>query len=150
MLKYGHGQRLDWILSWSTRGLAESRTLAQRLVMAGQVRVDGQVVDQARPQKLPGCAAEVDLGPRFVSRGGEKLAAALTAFHLSVGWSARMWALRPAGSAIACCRTARQSLRHRCGQGHPALETAPGPARGGHGKHQCPVPGARCPNRSTW
>jgi len=66
------------------RGLAESRSLAQRLVMAGQVRVAGQVV--SKPSNL--VAANVDLtvdrGPRFVSRGGEKLAAAFEAFDLDV------------------------------------------------------------------
>ncbi|MEX2160363.1 MAG: TlyA family RNA methyltransferase [Anaerolineales bacterium] len=66
------------------RGLAESRNQAQRLVMAGQVRADGQVV--AKPSSLlaPEAALEVDKGPRFVSRGGEKLEAALLGFDIKV------------------------------------------------------------------
>ncbi len=72
--------RLDILLT--ERGLAESRTKAQALIMAGRVRVDGQT------QLKPGApvAAEstltVEAGPRFVSRGGEKLDAALAAFSI--------------------------------------------------------------------
>ena len=58
------------------RGLAESRAQAQALVLAGLVRgVDkpGQQVDEDAP-------LEVERPPRFVSRGGEKLATALAAF----------------------------------------------------------------------
>ena len=62
--------------------LAESRTLAQRLVMAGQVRVHDQVA--LKPSQLidPEAEITVDKPQPFVSRGGEKLLAALTAFHL--------------------------------------------------------------------
>ena len=74
--------RIDLLLV--ERGLAESRTQAQRLVMAGQVRVDGQVI--LKPSTPVPSEASVDLqaGPRFVSRGGEKLEAALTAFRIEV------------------------------------------------------------------
>lgn len=70
--------RLDLLLV--ERGLAESRSLAQRMVMAGQVRVDGQVI--LKPSEKIPIEAEiwVDNRPRFVSRGGEKLAAALESF----------------------------------------------------------------------
>ena len=64
------------------RGLAESRTLAQRLVMAGQVRVDGQVALKPSDKVDPESQITLDAGPRFVSRGGEKLEAALVAFGL--------------------------------------------------------------------
>lgn len=66
------------------RGLAESRAKAQALIMAGQVRVDGQVT--LRPATVISAASTltVDPGPRFVSRGGEKLEAALQAFRLEV------------------------------------------------------------------
>jgi 23S rRNA (cytidine1920-2'-O)/16S rRNA (cytidine1409-2'-O)-methyltransferase len=66
------------------RGLAGSRSQAQRLIMAGQVRVDGQVV--LKPSSTADQAADlvVDTGPRFVSRGGEKLEAALLAFPVVV------------------------------------------------------------------
>jgi 23S rRNA (cytidine1920-2'-O)/16S rRNA (cytidine1409-2'-O)-methyltransferase len=58
-------------------GLADSRTLAQRFVMAGSVRIDGQVA--AKPSSPVRDAQEVtvDRGSPFVSRGGEKLENAL-------------------------------------------------------------------------
>ncbi len=63
--------RLDALLV--ERGLAPSRTKAQALVMAGEVRVSGQV--ERKPSRgVPGDAVvEVATPPRFVSRGGEKL-----------------------------------------------------------------------------
>ena len=62
--------------------MAESRSLAQRLVMAGQVRVDGQVVLKPSTRFTLDAVITVELGPRFVSRGGEKLEPALLAFGL--------------------------------------------------------------------
>jgi 23S rRNA (cytidine1920-2'-O)/16S rRNA (cytidine1409-2'-O)-methyltransferase len=75
-------QRADELLV--ARGLAENRSQAQRLVMAGQVRAASQVV--AKPSSLlePEVDLQVDSGPRFVSRGGEKLAAALARFTIPV------------------------------------------------------------------
>ena len=64
------------------RGLAESRNQAQRLVMAGQVRADGQVVTNPSISVPVESALTVDQGPPFVSRGGEKLKAALDAFGM--------------------------------------------------------------------
>ncbi len=75
--------RLDLLLV--ERGLAESRAKAQALIMAGQVRVDGQVVDRPASNVSNEANIVVDEGPRFVSRGGEKLEAALTAFGVEVG-----------------------------------------------------------------
>lgn len=72
--------RLDILMV--ERGLAESRTLAQRLVMAGQVRVDGQVALKPSDKVDPESQITLDSGPRFVSRGGEKLEAALVSFGL--------------------------------------------------------------------
>lgn len=70
--------RLDILLV--ERGLAESRAKAQALVMAGQVRVDGQVVDRPASNFTTDANISVVGGPRFVSRGGDKLEAALTGF----------------------------------------------------------------------
>jgi len=74
--------RLDVLIV--ERGLAESRSLAQRLIMAGQVRVNGQMA--LKPAALVEEDAQISLEqpPRFVSRGGEKLEAALRAFQLDV------------------------------------------------------------------
>ncbi len=61
-------------------GLAASQGKAQALILAGQVRVDGQVARKAS-DLVPGDAeVRVDPGPPYVSRGGQKLAGALDAF----------------------------------------------------------------------
>ena len=66
------------------RGLVESRSLAQRLVMAGQVRVNGEVELKPSTNIPPDANLAIDQGAPFVSRGGEKLQAALEAFPISV------------------------------------------------------------------
>jgi 23S rRNA (cytidine1920-2'-O)/16S rRNA (cytidine1409-2'-O)-methyltransferase len=75
-------QRLDLLLV--ERGLAETREQARRLIMAGDVRVDGQPFD--KPGKTVPAAADVQVRAPlpYVSRGGVKLAAALDAFRLDV------------------------------------------------------------------
>ena len=74
--------RLD--LFMVERGLSESRSLAQRLIMAGQVRVNGQVVCKPATAISNDSVLEVDTGPRFVSRGGDKLEAAFLAWPVDV------------------------------------------------------------------
>jgi 23S rRNA (cytidine1920-2'-O)/16S rRNA (cytidine1409-2'-O)-methyltransferase len=74
--------RLDLLLV--ERGLAESRSKAQAMIMAGQVRVDDQVTLKPATGVQANAALTVDSGPRFVSRGGEKLDAALEAFGIDV------------------------------------------------------------------
>ena len=64
-------KRLDLLLV--ERGLADSRTRAQALVLEGKVRVDGQVETKASRQLEDEAEVEVEAPPRFVSRGGEKL-----------------------------------------------------------------------------
>jgi 23S rRNA (cytidine1920-2'-O)/16S rRNA (cytidine1409-2'-O)-methyltransferase len=75
-------QRLDQALH--ARGLTESREQARRLIMAGEVRVDGQLVDRPSAPIAPDAHIEIKQRPRFVSRGGEKLEAALERFGLEV------------------------------------------------------------------
>src|SRR5690349_24779532 len=74
--------RLDVLLV--ERGLAESRAKAQALIMAGQVRVADQVALKPATSVSTDSVLTVDTGPRFVSRGGEKLDAALEAFGMEV------------------------------------------------------------------
>ena len=78
--------RLDVILV--ERGLVESRSLAQKLTMAGEVLVDGQLA--SKPGQTFDDSVEITLKakPPFVSRGGEKLLGALKAFSLTdlSGW----------------------------------------------------------------
>jgi 23S rRNA (cytidine1920-2'-O)/16S rRNA (cytidine1409-2'-O)-methyltransferase len=70
--------RLDTLLVKA--GLAESKELAQRLIMAGEVRVAGQVVTKAGHKYPDDSPLEVAARPRFVSRGGDKLEGAFAAF----------------------------------------------------------------------
>jgi len=74
--------RLDVLLV--ERGLAESRAKAQAMIMAGQVRVAGQTTLKPATAIPADSTVTVDSGPRFVSRGGEKLDAALEAFNLDI------------------------------------------------------------------
>lgn len=78
----GGRRRLDQALV--ARGLASSRSRARALIMAGRVRVTGQVV--SKPATAVGDDDEIDVeAPSpFVSRGGEKLAAALRAAKIDV------------------------------------------------------------------
>ena len=67
------------------RELAESRSRAQELIGSRRVLVGGAVAEKAARQVDPGEAIELlGDGPRFVSRGGEKLAAALRRFDVDV------------------------------------------------------------------
>ena len=74
--------RLDVLLV--ERGLAESRAKAQAMIMAGDVRVNGAVERRASVQIPDTADIAVDRGPRFVSRGGEKLDHALEVFAVDV------------------------------------------------------------------
>jgi 23S rRNA (cytidine1920-2'-O)/16S rRNA (cytidine1409-2'-O)-methyltransferase len=74
--------RIDLLLV--ERGLVESRERARRLILAGQVRVEGAVVDKAGAAVRADAPIEVRATLPYVSRGGLKLAAALDAFALDV------------------------------------------------------------------
>jgi 23S rRNA (cytidine1920-2'-O)/16S rRNA (cytidine1409-2'-O)-methyltransferase len=65
------------------RGLARSREQAAELIAAGRVAVGGQLASKAATQvtrDAPVTVAADDSGPRYVSRGGHKLAGALAQF----------------------------------------------------------------------
>jgi len=77
-------QRLDTVLI--DRGLFTSRSRAAASVMAGEVLVGAGRRRAAKPSELvdPADVLVVQGGPRFVSRGGEKLANALADSGLAV------------------------------------------------------------------
>ena len=78
-------QRLDELLV--ARGLAETRAQAKALIMAGRVFRGTERLDKPGREFPADTALSLSAVPRFVSRGGEKLAAALTAFALDPrGW----------------------------------------------------------------
>lgn len=75
-------QRLDLLLT--ERGLVESREQARRLIMAGDVLVNEEVSDKPGRSVPVDAAVRVRSLPKYVSRGGLKLEAALDAFGLDV------------------------------------------------------------------
>ena len=76
-------RRLDILIV--ERGLAESRTRAQALVMEGKVRVAGQTEYKASRQVDDETLVEIESPPRFVSRGGEKLEGAFELWGTALG-----------------------------------------------------------------
>lgn len=75
-------ERLDVLVA--ELGLAESREQAQRLILAGQVLVDGQPHTKAGQRVAADARIEAKATARFVSRGGDKLEAAFVHFRLDV------------------------------------------------------------------
>ncbi|MDP9371565.1 MAG: TlyA family RNA methyltransferase, partial [Chloroflexota bacterium] len=73
------GERLDEALV--ARGLAETRSQARALIMAGAVRCGDRILDKPG-MPAPEGPLEVAGGGRYVSRGGEKLEAALDRFAI--------------------------------------------------------------------
>jgi 23S rRNA (cytidine1920-2'-O)/16S rRNA (cytidine1409-2'-O)-methyltransferase len=74
--------RIDKLLV--DKGLIESREKAARQILAGEVFVDGQLVDKASVLVAPGAEVEVRARSPFVSRGGEKLVHALDTFPVKI------------------------------------------------------------------
>ena len=72
--------RLDKLLL--ARSLAETRHKAQALIGAGQVLVNGQVIDKAGTQIAEEAVVEIKERCPYVSRGGLKLAKGLDFFHI--------------------------------------------------------------------
>ncbi|MCB1103992.1 MAG: TlyA family RNA methyltransferase [Opitutaceae bacterium] len=78
----GGKQRLDELLV--TRGLAESRAQAKALIMSGRVLRGTERLDKPGKEFPADLELTVEQPPRFVSRGGEKLAAALEHFAIDL------------------------------------------------------------------
>ena len=74
--------RLDQALV--ERALCGSREKAKRLVLAGQVRVNGHPARKPSDHIKPADEITVDAGEKFVSRGGHKLEHALEHFQVNV------------------------------------------------------------------
>lgn len=75
-------RRLDEALV--ERGLVENRSRAQALIMAADVLVNGSPVTRAGATVRGGDELSLKAPPRFVSRGGDKLEHALSAFGIDV------------------------------------------------------------------
>ncbi len=71
-------QRLDVLVT--SLGLCDSREQAQRLILAGEVSVKGQVITKPGTKVDDSLPITIKNKPRYVSRGGLKLEGALKAF----------------------------------------------------------------------
>ena len=114
--------RLDEMLV--ARGLADSRSQAKALVMAGRVFQGTERLDKPGREYPNDCELSVLQLPRFVSRGGEKLAAALERFAvdlrgahvLDVGASTGGFsdcALQSGAASVVCVDVGRAQLHAR-------------------------------------
>jgi len=72
--------RLDVLLT--QRALAESRKKAQALILAGEITVDGRLVDKVATRIEEDAEIIVREKPPYVGRGGLKIEAALDAFQI--------------------------------------------------------------------
>ncbi len=115
-------RRLDEILV--ARGLADSRTQAKALIMSGRVFRGTERLDKPGRELDDDGELSVAMPPRFVSRGGEKLAAALERFAvdlkgmhvLDVGASTGGFtdcALQAGAASVACVDVGRAQLHAR-------------------------------------
>jgi len=73
-------RRADIVLA--ERGLFSSREQARAAILAGEVRIGGEPVVKAGALIDEGADIELTARPRYVSRGGDKLAGALDAFGI--------------------------------------------------------------------
>jgi 23S rRNA (cytidine1920-2'-O)/16S rRNA (cytidine1409-2'-O)-methyltransferase len=115
-------QRLDEILV--ARGLAESRTQAKALIMSGRVFQGTERLDKPGREFARDCEVSVLRPPRFVSRGGEKLQAAVERYAidlrgahvLDVGASTGGFtdcALQSGAASVVCVDVGRAQLHGR-------------------------------------
>jgi 23S rRNA (cytidine1920-2'-O)/16S rRNA (cytidine1409-2'-O)-methyltransferase len=115
-------RRLDEMLV--ERGLAESRAQAKALIMSGRVFSGTERLDKPGREFPEDCKVAVASPPRFVSRGGEKLSAALERFAidlkgahvLDVGASTGGFtdcALQRGAASVACVDVGRAQLHAR-------------------------------------
>jgi 23S rRNA (cytidine1920-2'-O)/16S rRNA (cytidine1409-2'-O)-methyltransferase len=115
-------RRLDEILV--ARGLAESRSQAKALIMAGRVFRGTERLDKPGREFAEDCELSLLKPPRFVSRGGEKLAAALERYAidlrgahvLDIGASTGGFtdcALQSGAASVVCVDVGRAQLHSR-------------------------------------
>ena len=75
--------RLDVYLT--SKGLVNSRQIAQRYILAGKVRdKNGKILDKPGLQVYIESEINISVSPQFVSRGGEKLSMAFKKFPINV------------------------------------------------------------------
>ena len=75
-------QRLDLLLV--ERNICNSRQQAQRCIVAGEVKVNEQIIDKVGTKIDLTATIELKTKPPYVSRGGEKLNQALVTFAIDI------------------------------------------------------------------
>jgi 23S rRNA (cytidine1920-2'-O)/16S rRNA (cytidine1409-2'-O)-methyltransferase len=93
--------RLDELLV--TRGLAESRAQAKALIMSGRVLHGTTRLEKPGKEVPEDLELAVEQPPRFVSRGGEKLAAALAHFQVPLAGAHVLDVGASTGGFTDCC-----------------------------------------------
>ena len=74
-------KRLDQLLV--EKGLADSRNKAQAMIMAGEVTVEGQIINKAGMQIADDKSVSIKEKPRYVSRAGNKLESVANKLNLN-------------------------------------------------------------------
>jgi 23S rRNA (cytidine1920-2'-O)/16S rRNA (cytidine1409-2'-O)-methyltransferase len=105
--------RLDLLLV--ERGLASTRERARALILAGDVRVDGRVVDKAGAAIAPDAIVTLRAPDHpWVGRGGLKLAHALDQFGLDVRGATATGACAPTRESSPSKASTRATSRPIC------------------------------------
>lgn len=116
----GRRTRLDAELV--RRSLVSSRRDAQEMIDAGRILVNGAVASKSAHQIAPSDAIVVSGPPRrFVSRGGDKLQAALDAFQISVAGQIALDAGASTGGFTDCLLQNGASFVYAVDVGHGQL-----------------------------
>lgn len=93
--------RLDELLV--NKGLAETRSQAKALILAGKVQTGTQRLDKPGQMLAVDTTLEVDAPPRFVSRGGEKMEGFLNRFEIDVAGLRHLDIGASTGGFTDCC-----------------------------------------------
>ena len=124
--------RLDQLLM--QRGLLESREKARRVVLAGQVRVNGVLATKPGRSFAEDVTLEVIGGARFVSRAETNWKARLSSLSwMCRGWSRWMWGRQQVVLRIAAAAWCGEGVRGRRRKRAAALEITDRRAGGGDG-----------------
>ena len=130
--------RLDELLV--ARELAETRSQAQRLIMAGQVFLNDEVADKPGRSLPADAPIRVQGGLRYVSRGGLKLEAALDVFGVEpIGWVCADIGASTGGFTDCLLARRQPGLCHRRGLRPVSLVAAPGHPGDLHRARQHPL-----------
>jgi len=113
-------ERLDKVIK--ERGLIRSRSRAQRMIVAGRITVDGKIV--LRPGHPIDPEAQIEIVSRepYVSRGGEKLEAALDQFRIDPKGRICLDIGCSTGGFTDCLVQRRASRVHSVDVGHDQLD----------------------------